>query len=249
MSYQDTELTRSVGRFKGSPHANQRIFHLCLALSDQFHIRKVLMMLWLDECIVYAAFSVLPNVYLSLCSFVHEFINIVWWSPAHFLCMCVVFPQTWVLLHPADTLIFHHTLCYTVNVCTLSCSLSIPLDSSTSPILLLSHHINHPPLTPTHTSNQSKDRSRLALEKTPWRHLFILTIFRYTFSSPSFFPPHSFEFLTSLLNKRCSHPRGERKVGGRVSNEGEEKAGEAEGKRLSLNMLSHLSHKTSTLYA
>lgn len=187
MSYQDTELIRSVWRFKGSPHANQRIFHLCLALSD--HIRKVLMMLWLDQCIVYAAFSVLPNVYLSLCSFVHEFINIVWWSPAHFLCMCVVFPQTWVLLHPADTLIFHHTLCYTVNVCTLSCSLSIPLDSSTSPILLLSHHINHPPLTPTHTSNQSKDRSRLALEKTPWRHLFILTIFRYTFFLPQFFSP------------------------------------------------------------
>lgn len=161
-----------------------------------------------------------------------------------------MFPQTWVLLHPADTLIFHHTLlhCECLHPFLLSLSLSL-LIHLLSPVFLLSHHINHPPITPTHRSNQSKDLSRLALEKTPWGHLFILTIFRYSFSSPSFLSPHSFEFLTSSLNKRCSHPRGERKVGGRVSNEGEEKAGEAEGKRLSLNMLSHLSPKTFTLYA
>lgn len=178
-------------------------------------------------------------------------------APAQLLCVCVVSSQTWVLLHPADTLIFHHALC-TVNVCTFSCapSLSFCLSLSLSLILLfshflLSHHTNLPLLTHvhTHTSNQSKDLSRLALEKTPWRHLLILTIFRYSFSSPSFFFAHSFEFLTSPLNKRCSHPRGERKVGGRVSNEGKEKAGEPEGKRFSPYMLSHLSPKTSTLYA
>lgn len=56
-----------------------------------------------------------------------------------------------------------------------------------------------------------------------------MTIFRYSVSPPHLLP-HSFEFLTSLLNKLCVHPRGERKVGGRAINE--EKAGEAEGKKV-----------------
>lgn len=169
----------------------------------------------------------------------------------YFVSACVVFCEMWVLLRPAGTLIFHHAVCYTtlhcvkVYVYTLSCSLY----SSTSPVLMLSHCNYHPPLaTHTRAPNQSKELSRLALEKTPYRHSFILTIFRYSLYSPSFFPP-SFEFLTSPLNKRCGRPRGEKKVGGRASNEGKEKEGEAEGKRLFLNMLSHLSLKNSTLYA
>lgn len=130
----------------------------------------------------------------------------------------------------------------------LSRSLSLSLLIHLLPRLpTLPSHQPPTPHTHTHTSNQSKDLSRLALEKTLWRHLFILTIFRYTFFSTSF-SPHSFEFLTSSLNKRCSHPHGEWKVGGRVSNEGEEKAGKAEGKRLSLHTRSRLSPKTSTLY-
>lgn len=182
--------------------------------------------------------------------------NVVWWSPCSItVCVCRVLSDVGSA-SPCRHLNFSPRSVHRECLHLLLCSLSLFLSISLSLILLfshflLSHHTNLPLLTHvhTHTSNQSKDLSRLALEKTPWRHLLILTIFRYSFSSPSFFFAHSFEFLTSPLNKRCSHPRGERKVGGRVSNEGKEKAGEPEGKRFSPYMLSHLSPKTSTLYA
>lgn len=144
---------------------------------------------------------------------------------------CVVFCETWVLLRPAGTLIFHHLVCYTTVSCTAwkcTSTLSPALSLSSSPVLMLSHRNYHPPLA-AHQTNQSKELSRLALEKTPQRHSFVLTIFRYSLSSPSFFPP-SFEFLTSPLNKKCGCPCGEKKVGGRASIEGKEKEGETEGK-------------------
>lgn len=69
----------------------------------------------------------------------------------------------------------------------------------------------------------------------------------------SFLLPHhlllGFEFLTSPLNKRCGHPHGERNVEDRAKIEGREGAGEAEGKTLSLNTLSHLSPKNPVLCA
>lgn len=107
---------------------------------------------------------------------------------------CVVFCETWVLLCPAGTLIFHHAVCYTALHCmeayvyTLSCSLFLSLSihlpprSSYSPTTTATH-------TCTHGPNQSKELSRLALEKTPQRHSFILTIFRYSLSTPP--PPPS----------------------------------------------------------
>lgn len=179
-------------------------------------------------------------------------------SPTQLLCMCRVLSDVHSA-SPCRHLNFSphsvHRECLNLLLCSLSVFLSISLslsflDSSILPLPALPPYQPPTPHTCTHTSNQSKDLSRLALEKTPWRHLLILTIFRYSFfSSSSFFFAHSFEFLTSPLNKRCSHPRGERKVGGRVSNEGKEKAGAPEGKRFSPYMLSHLSPKTSTLYA
>lgn len=88
---------------------------------------------------------------------------------------CVMFCETWVLLRPAGTLIFHHAVCYTTLYCmkvyVYTLLLPLPLYSSTSPVFLLLHHNQHPTHSPlaTHmsTSNQSKKLSRLALEKTP----------------------------------------------------------------------------------
>lgn len=111
--------------------------------------------------------------------------------PTQLLCMCVVFLQTWFLLHPADTWIFHQSV-LTLWMSALSPALFLALSlllihllppSSYSPITSTTHP-SHP-----HTRLiKARTLSRLALEKTPWRHLFILTIFRYIFSSPSFFP-------------------------------------------------------------
>lgn len=83
---------------------------------------------------------------------------------------CVVFCELRILLRPAGTLIFHHAVCYSTIyglkcTCTPSSAPSSPF-LFIRPITLLPYHNHHPPLT-THAPNQSKELSRLALEKTP----------------------------------------------------------------------------------
>lgn len=91
---------------------------------------------------------------------------------------CVVFCETWVLLRPAGTLIFHHVVCYTTLHCMkvyvytlsgslfLSLSIHLPPPSSYSPTITTTHPLPHTH-SHTRTPNQSKELSRLALEKTP----------------------------------------------------------------------------------
>lgn len=149
MSYQSTKPSRSVWGFKGSPHAIQRIFYLCLALSDQFCIRKVLIMLWL----ISVSYLLTFQFYLTrLCSFVHECMNMVWWSPCSITLYVCRVPSDVGSASPCRHLNFSphsvlHCECLHPFLLSLSCALSLLIHllppSSYSPITSTTHP-SHP---------------------------------------------------------------------------------------------------------
>lgn len=126
----------------------------CVAVKSFWHICMICVCVntgMLD--VPYAAWSNL--VCLLWCPCVHSIV---------FVCICmlklllhyllsafVMFCETWVLLCPGGTLIFHHAVCHItlydmkVNVYILCCS---PLYSSTSPVLKLPHYSWHPTHSP-----------------------------------------------------------------------------------------------------
>lgn len=156
-----------------------------LLVGDQLNIGRVVLMLWLISVLYMLPFQYRGNVYMPLCSFANGSMNMVRWSPCSITLYVCHVPSDVGSASPFRLLNFSPR---SVLYCTLWTSAPSSSWFIYFPRLPALPPYQPPtPHTPTQ-SNQSKDLSRLALEKTPWRHLFILTIFRYSFFLPQFFP-------------------------------------------------------------
>lgn len=139
------------------------VCHECVQIRNYVQIGCVSGLLRLGLCLCPCAHS---------CLFVHLYLHAETIAPLHSICMCRVLWDVGSAL-PCRQLNFspccvlhYPTLHESVHVHSLLLPLPLPLYSSSSPVIVLPHRNHYLPLT-THTPNQSKELSRLALEKTP----------------------------------------------------------------------------------